>query len=94
MARPKLHPLSICLLAGTFLSRLAPFITLPFLTIHIMNKLGASPTVTGLIVGAGPLCGIISAFLMGYVSDKFGRRKIMEVALIIWSFAFIGFAFS
>lgn len=92
--RPKLHPLSVCLLAGTFLSRLALFITLPFLTIHIMNKLGASPTVTGLIVGAGPLCGILSAFLMGYISDKFGRRKIMEFSLITWSLAFVGFAYS
>lgn len=94
MRYPKLHPLSICLLAGTFLSRLALFITLPYLTIHITNKLGASPTITGLIVGAGPLCGIINAFLMGYVSDKIGRRRIMEISLITWSLAFLGFAFS
>ncbi|MCC7460100.1 MAG: MFS transporter [Proteobacteria bacterium] len=59
-----------------------------------MNTLDVSPTVTGLVVGAGPLCGIISAFLMGYVSDKFGRRKIMEFSLILWSLAFVGFAFS
>jgi MFS family permease len=94
MRYPKLHPLSICLLAGTLLSRLALFITLPYLSIHITNTLGAPPTITGLIVGAGPLCGIINAFLMGYVSDKIGRRRIMEISLITWSLAFLGFAFS
>jgi MFS family permease len=94
MKTSKFHPLVTCLLTGTFLSRLALFITLPFLSIYITTKMGASPTITGIIVGLGPLCGIINAFLMGYVSDKIGRRKIMEFSLITWSLAFLGFAFS
>lgn len=56
--------------------------------------MGASPAMTGLVVGLGPLCGIINAFLMGFISDKIGRRKILEYSLLVWSLAFLGFAFS
>ncbi len=76
------------------MSRLALFITLPYLSIYITTKMGASPAMTGLIVGLGPLCGIINAFLMGFISDKIGRRKILEYSLLVWSLAFLGFAFS
>lgn len=56
--------------------------------------MGASPAMTGVVVGLGPLCGIINAFLMGFISDKIGRRKILEYSLLVWSLAFLGFAFS
>lgn len=93
-AKSKLHPLIVCLLAGTFLSRIALFISLPYLSIHLTARLGASPLLAGIVVGLGPLCGIIGAFLMGYISDKTGRRKILEISLLTWSVAFLGFAFS
>jgi MFS family permease len=92
--RPKIHPLVWFLLVGTFLSRVALFITLPFISIYITTKLGVSPSLTGVIAGLGPLCGIVSAFLMGYVSDKIGRHQILILSLLIWSLAFFGFSLS
>jgi len=94
MKATKFHPLVNVLLFGTFLSRIALFITLPYLSIYIHSKMGATPTMTGIVVGLGPLCGIINAFLMGFISDKIGRRKILEYSLVAWSLAFLGFAFS
>ena len=89
--RPSIHPLAWYLIIGTGLSRAGLFITLPFLTIYISTHFGASAQLTGLIMGLGPLCGIVSAFLMGYVSDRFGRKTILQTSLFFWGAAFFGY---
>ncbi len=90
----KIHPLVWFLLVGTFFSRAALFITLPFISIYMTTKLGVSPSLTGIIVGLGPLCGIFAAFGMGYLSDNWGRKDILKFSLFIWAFAFLGFSIS
>lgn len=42
-------------------------------------------------MGLGPLCGIGSAFVMGYISDRVGRKTILQVSLLLWSLAFFGY---
>lgn len=93
-SKPTIHPFAWFLIIGTGLSRAALFITLPFLSIYISDHFGVSAEVTGLIMGLGPLCGIICAFLMGYISDQFGRKTILQVSLFFWAIAFLGYSWA
>jgi MFS family permease len=90
----KSHPLTNILILGTLLGGTALFITMPYLAIHITSSLGASPSTAGLVIGIGPLFGMFAALLMGYLSDRFGRRAIMEFSLLFLSLSFLGFLFS
>ncbi|MCA1027274.1 MFS transporter [Cytobacillus kochii] len=81
------------LLVGTILSRGAAFMTLPFLSIYLVNQDYPSFLI-GLIIGMGPLMSTIGGFIGGHLSDQFGRKPIMLVALIGTAAAYFGFALS
>ncbi|MDO4413126.1 MFS transporter [Cutibacterium sp.] len=62
--------------------------------LHINHDLGLSPAVEGL-VGAASLLGIfIGAPLFGFLTDKFGRRKMFLVDIIAFIIIGVGQAFA
>ncbi|MBD1370774.1 MFS transporter [Hazenella sp. IB182357] len=87
------HPLVWTLLIGTGFSRIAIFMSLPFMAIYLHEQ-GLSPFLIGLVIGAGPLCATFGGFIGGYLSDRLGREKIMLGALFVWSGVFMGFSFT
>lgn len=86
------HPIVLTLIAGHGLSRIASSMSLPFLALYLASSTDMSPTMIGVVAGAGPLAGTIGGFFGGALSDRFGRRAIMFAALLAWVFVFFGFS--
>jgi MFS family permease len=85
------HPIVWVLLIGTILSRGSAFMTLPFLSIYLSRNMDLPPIIIGLTVGMSPLMGTVGGFIGGHLSDRFGRKKIMQIALFSLSFVYFGF---
>ncbi|WP_232698247.1 MDR family MFS transporter [Brevibacillus daliensis] len=86
------HPIVHTLIIGTVFVRAASSMSMPFLAIYLSNTTNLSPVMIGLIIGAGPLASTVGGFVGGTLSDQFGRRRIMLIALYTWVFVFLGFA--
>lgn len=86
------HPIVNSLLLGTILARIASSMSMPFLAIYLVRHTGMSPTLIGLVIGAGSLAGTLGGFIGGSLSDRFGRRRILLGALFGWAVVFFGFA--
>ncbi|KIL39806.1 membrane protein [Gordoniibacillus kamchatkensis] len=91
-ALTSLHPIVLSLLFGTVLARAASSMSLPFLAIYLAKTTQMSPTLIGVVAGAGPLAGTLGGFFGGALSDRFGRRVIMLAALFGWAGVFVGFS--
>lgn len=86
------HPIVWIILNGTIFTRIASFMTIPFLAIYLQSELHASPLIIGITLGIAQLCATFGGFIGGYLTDKFGRKFIMLTTIFIWSAVFIGFA--
>ena len=58
------------------------------LSLYIQD-LGASKTTIGLVFMTGATAGALISPLLGRISDKFGRKKILLVAMICFSIVFL-----
>jgi MFS family permease len=88
------HPIVWQLLVGMVFARTASFMTLPFLAIYMQGELGADPILIGIAVGVAPLASTFGGFIGGYLTDRFGRKKIILLSMAGWAVAFFGFAFA
>ncbi|WP_397537966.1 MDR family MFS transporter [Rummeliibacillus pycnus] len=86
------HPIVWIILNGTIFTRIASFMTIPFLAIYLQNELHASPLIIGVTLGIAQLCATFGGFIGGYLTDKFGRKFIILTTIFIWSAVFVGFA--
>lgn len=85
------HTIVWVLLIGTVLSRGSAFMTLPFLSIYLSKHMDLSPIIIGLTVGMSPLMGTVGGFIGGHLSDRFGRKRVMLIALCSLAFVYYGF---
>ncbi|OBZ18091.1 transporter [Bacillus sp. FJAT-27264] len=88
----QIHPLAWTIIVGTMFGRLVTSMSIPFLSIYLVQVLGASPTQTGITVAVSSLAGILISFYGGYISDKIGRKVIMLISVFSWACVFFGFA--
>lgn len=49
----------------------------PFLTIYLVETLGASAAEAGLVIAAYSLCSIVSGIVGGWLADRIGRRPVL-----------------
>lgn len=49
----------------------------PFLTIYLVQTMGASAAQAGLVVAAYSLCSIVSGIVGGWLADRIGRRPVL-----------------
>jgi MFS family permease len=87
-----IHPISLNIIIGTLFSRMATFMTIPFLAIYLTSSRGISPAIVGAIIGVSSLIGLFGGFIGGHISDRIGREKVMVGSIFVWIFVFIGFA--
>ncbi|TXK86082.1 MFS transporter [Paenibacillus sp. N3.4] len=86
------HPIVLTLILGTVMARAASSMSLPFLAIYLSRHTSMSAVMIGVVIGMGALAGTVGGFVGGTLSDRFGRRSIMLIALFGWAFVFTGFA--
>ncbi|MGE6486650.1 MDR family MFS transporter [Hyphomonas sp. NPDC076900] len=86
------HPVVWTLLIGTVFARGASFMALPFLALYLSNTHGIHPVWIGLTIGLSPLTGTIGGFIGGYISDRFGRKKVMLWTILVWGLVYFGFS--
>lgn len=64
-------------LAGTLLTRTSFFLVWPFLSIILLRRFHIPTSEVGLILGLAALVSSTSAFYLGNLSDRFGRRDVI-----------------
>jgi MFS family permease len=73
-------------LAGIYLLRLlGMYMVLPVLSLHASAMAGATPLLTGLSVGAYGLAQAALQIPFGVWSDRYGRRRVIAVGLLIFA---------
>ncbi|WP_236791877.1 MFS transporter [Amycolatopsis sp. GM8] len=65
-----------------------------FMLPHLKTEFGLSNGQIGLIGGAAPVGMIVGALFAGMIGDRFGRKKVMLYALLLFCAASIGLAFA
>ncbi|USG64577.1 MFS transporter [Brevibacillus ruminantium] len=85
------HPIVHLLMGGTVFVMLTQSMSLPYLAILLSQTTALTPAEIGMIIGAGPLAGMVGGFLGGVLSDLFGRRKLMLLSMLLMAVAYAGF---
>lgn len=84
-------PLAWWLMLGTGTANLLNFACLPFLAI-ILAKQGVNPVYIGIVLGVGPLVGLVVGLLGSSLSDYWGRRVVILFSLYLWAISFFLFS--
>jgi MFS family permease len=79
-------------LFGEFLTGVTGGMLAPFLIIYINDQLGGNVLLSMMIVGLQPLTELFFTIIAGGMTDRFGRKKIIIVALILQSLTMVGFS--
>lgn len=56
-----------------------------FLPIYLRNELNYAPLAAGAYLFLGQVAGIVSSPILGYLSDRFGRRAVLVPSLVLLS---------
>lgn len=91
MEMEKLRVYGICL--GIFPLMVGSGMIYSILALYI-SELGASIMHVGIIFTVGAFSGAVSSPLIGKLSDKIGRRKILLASMVMFTFVFIFYAFA
>lgn len=67
-----------------FLRMLGLFMLLPVLALYVTELEGGTPTRIGLAIGVYALTQTVFQIPMGYLSDKYGRKPIIALGLLIF----------
>lgn len=87
----QIHPLGWNIIFGTLFSRISTSMSIPFLSIFLIQIKGVSPSITGVIIAISSLVGVLASFFGGYISDIIDKKKIMIISSVLWSLVFFGF---
>ncbi|NGQ95958.1 MFS transporter [Brevibacillus sp. SYP-B805] len=79
---------------GTVLTSMTGFMLRPFLVLYLYDKLGGSILLPMVVVGLQPFTGMIVGLMGGGLSDRYGRKPVMLVALAIQTLSMLGFVFA
>ncbi|MEI6852623.1 MAG: MFS transporter [Bacteroidota bacterium] len=81
----------ILLIGSNFLMYITYYAILSSLPIYLVSELHASKVQVGVVVGAYTIASVLVRPFSGFALDRFGRRTIFLLALIIYSFLFAGY---
>lgn len=79
---------------GSALSTITGFMIRPFLVIYLFDKLEGSVMLPMLVVALQPLCGMVVSWFGGGLSDRYGRKPVMFVALMLQMVSMLGYMIS
>lgn len=90
----KLTKISTVLLSGTLITRIAMFMSIPFLSIYLTNALNFSAIQAGYIVSINPLIIVLTSVFSSKISRNIGVKRMMYLAPIIWGTSLILFNYT
>ena len=88
------HPVVVAIIAVNIFTNMARLSVTTFLPIYIQETLGYSALGVGFFWGLLHAMGAISQPIMGYLSDKFGRKSVLLPALIVHGILYLGMAWA
>ncbi|WP_433371046.1 MDR family MFS transporter [Actinoplanes sp. CA-142083] len=78
--------------AGLLINRVGGFAVL-FLSLYLSSQRGASPALTGLVVGTYGIGGVIGTLAGGVLTDRWGRRRTLVSSHLACAAVLTGLAF-
>ena len=81
----------IFLILSNFLMYITYYAVLSALPIYLVTDLHATKTQVGLVVGVYTIASVLVRPFSGFTLDRFGRRTIFLLALVIYSMLFAGY---
>jgi len=81
----------ILLVVSNFLMYVTYYAVLSALPIYLFSDLHASKSQVGVVVGAYTIASVLVRPFSGFTLDRFGRRTIFLLALVIYSLLFAGY---
>lgn len=88
------HPVVVAIIAVNIFTNMARLTITTFLPIYIQETLGYSALGVGFFWGLLHAMGSISQPIMGYISDRFGRKRVLLPALIAHGILYLGLAWA
>lgn len=82
------------ILAGTFFTRTALFMSVPYLSIFLTGQKHIPLLLTSLVLAINPLVNVTFSWLGGTLADKLPLHKIIGLTPLIWGTVFILFYFA
>ncbi|GAA4716274.1 MDR family MFS transporter [Brevibacillus fulvus] len=79
---------------GTILTTFSNFMLRPFLGFFLYDKLDGNLLLSALVVSLQPLSSMICSLYSGGLADKYGRKPIMMVSLLIESVTMLGYVWA
>ncbi|MBL1230061.1 MFS transporter [Enterococcus sp. BWB1-3] len=90
----KISKSAVILLMGTLFSRIAMFMSIPFLAIYLSDVAMLTPTQIGYIIGINPFVNVLFSLVAGKLIDLIQVKKILVLIPVIWGVIFILFSFA
>lgn len=87
-------PLLWVRLFGETLTTLSNTMIAPFLVLYLSENIGSSVIMTMLVIGLQPFSEILLTLFAGGVTDRYRRKTVMLISLLIQGVAMLGMAFS
>lgn len=79
------------ILAGTFVTRTALFMSVPYLAIFLTGQKGISIFLAGCVLGINPLVNVVFSSFGGALADRLPVHRMIAVVPVIWGTVFILF---
>lgn len=90
----KLYPKQFWIIfGGSFISSIGQGLIFPFFALYVRKKFGLSMMGVGYTFAAFILPSILSQSIGGHLADKFGRKIIMLISLLLSSLFLLGYGF-
>jgi len=81
----------IFLILSNFLMYITYYAILSALPLYLVNDLKASEMQVGFVVGVYTIASVLVRPFSGFALDRFGRRMVFLIALLVYSFLFVGY---
>ncbi len=81
----------VFLILSNFLMYITYYAILSALPLYLVNDLHATEMQVGLVVGAYTIASVLVRPFSGFALDRFGRRSVFLIALVVYSFLFAGY---
>ncbi len=86
------HSVVWWVIGGTMLTTVTNFMVMPFMALYMAAHTKASPSTIGLVIGCSAITSMVLSLAGGSLSDKFGRKQMMLVAVGFTILDMVGYA--